>query len=194
MNDNNEVELNLSEQDKRYLLSLARRTIFSKSQKTSLEITQPDSAVLNEKRGAFVTLNKKGQLRGCIGYIEGIKPLYLTIIDMAEAAAFTDPRFSPVQPNEIDDLEIEISVLTPLRSIKRTEDITVGIHGLLIQKDVYQGLLLPQVATHCGWNRETFLDQTCVKAGLPEGSWKDPSVKIKIFSAQIFSEAEFIEK
>ncbi len=194
MTDNSEVEMSLTEQDKSCLLSLARKTIFSKSQKTSLKVTPPDSKVLKEKRGAFVTLNSFGKLRGCIGYIEGIKPLYLTIIDMAEAAAFDDPRFAPVQVNEIGNLEIEISVLTPLRTIQNIDEIKVGVHGLLIQKGGYQGLLLPQVATHYNWNRDTFLDQTCIKAGLPAGGWKDSDVTIKIFSAQIFSESEYSDK
>lgn len=194
MTDNSEIVLSLSGQDKSYLLALARKTILSKAQKTSPETNPPDSKVLKEKRGAFVTLNSLGKLRGCIGYIEGIKSLYLTIIEMAEAAAFDDSRFAPVQTNEIGNLEIEISVLTPLRTIQNIDDIKIGVHGLLIQKGVSQGLLLPQVAAHYNWDRDTFLDQTCLKAGLPAGRWKDSDVTIKIFSAQIFSESQDSEK
>jgi len=188
------VSVGLSDDDKQYLLRLAREVILSKCQKKSLHFNQPNSMVLNEPRGAFVTLNKEQQLRGCIGYIEGIRPLYQTIIEMAESAAFMDPRFPTVQLSELDKIEIEISVLTPLIKVKNIDEIVIGKHGLLLRKDANQGLLLPQVATHYHWDRETFLEQTCLKAGLPTHSWRDQACEIYLFSADIFSEADYYHK
>jgi AmmeMemoRadiSam system protein A len=145
-----------------------------------------DSPILKENRGAFVTLQKKGQLRGCIGYIEGHGPLHNTIKEMAEAAAFRDPRFSPVKEKELPELDIEISVLTPLQRVKDVNEIQVGTHGIYIKKGWYSGLLLPQVATEYGWDRQTFLEHTCQKAGLPSAAWKEKDTEIYIFSADIF--------
>ena len=127
-------------------------------------------------------------LRGCIGYIHALKQLDETIIEMAQAAAFRDPRFPPVTKDEFDDLEIEISVLTPIREIEDINEIEVGKHGIIIERGGYSGLLLPQVATDYGWDRETFLEHTCNKAGLPTDAWKQEGTKIKIFSADIFHE------
>ncbi|HUT43762.1 MAG TPA: AmmeMemoRadiSam system protein A, partial [Desulfobacterales bacterium] len=151
---------------------------------------QVESATLREKRGAFVTLHKQGQLRGCIGFIDAKRPLHKTIEEMAVAAAFNDPRFSPVSREELKDLSIEISVLTPLKEIKDINEIKVGIHGIYIVKGSYSGILLPQVATQYKWDRLTFLKETCHKAGLPSDAWSDKDTKIYIFSADIFSEIE----
>jgi len=106
---------------------------------------------------------------------------------MAEAAAFQDPRFPPVTSKELGQLEYEISVLTPLRRIKNVEEIQVGIHGIYMKRGASSGLLLPQVATEWGWDRVTFLEHTCTKAGLPEDAWKDKKTEIYIFSADVFS-------
>lgn len=171
-----------------YLLKLARSAIDTGLGRTSTPPPAPDEQVLGEKRGGFVTLKKHGQLRGCIGYIEAIKPLAETVEEMARAAAFKDSRFRPVTAQEIDDLSIEISVLTPVREIENPDEIEVGKHGIIISADGRRGLLLPQVAVEWKWGRETFLDQTCVKAGLAPGRWRQPGVKIEIFSAEIFSE------
>ena len=184
------VDLGLNEEEKIYLLRLAREVISKKVKGIKPEIPEPPTDKMREKRGAFVTLNKFGQLRGCIGYIEAVKPLFLTIADMAEAAAFRDPRFPPVTAGEVPGLEIEISVLTPLRKIGDVREIQVGLHGLLIREGLYQGLLLPQVATEYGWDRDTFLTQTCHKAGLPGNCWQDPNTEILIFSADIFNEKD----
>jgi AmmeMemoRadiSam system protein A len=143
---------------------------------------------LLEKRGAFVTLTKNGSLRGCIGYIQPVTPLYKAVSDMAIAASTRDPRFSPVAQGELGDIHIEISVLSPLRLIVDTNEIEIGKHGLFMTRGNNSGLLLPQVATQQGWNREEFLRQTCVKAGLPAQAWKDKGTQIYTFSAQIFSE------
>ncbi len=185
------VDLGLTDEEKIYLLRLAREVISKKVRGLAPQIPEPPTEKLRENRGAFVTLNKFGQLRGCIGYIEGIKPLYLTIADMAESAAFRDPRFPPVTAEEVPDLEIEISVLTPLRKIDSPEEIQVGRDGILIRQGFYQGLLLPQVATEYGWDREKFLTETCHKAGLPGTCWMDSDTDILIFSADIFSEKDF---
>jgi AmmeMemoRadiSam system protein A len=141
---------------------------------------------LSEKRGAFVTLKTHGQLRGCIGHIQAIKPLSQTVIDMAQAAAFQDPRFPPLSRQELKDLSIEISALTPFRPIKSIQEIQVGKHGLYIERGYHSGLLLPQVAEEYGWDTQTFLEHTCQKAGLPKDAWKDSNTKIQIFSAEIF--------
>jgi len=141
-----------------------------------------------DPEGCFVTLTQHGELRGCIGLIKGIKPLYLAVQDMAIAAALRDPRFPPVSPSELDEIEIEISVLTPLKEVEDVEEIKVGRDGIYIERGYHSGLLLPQVATEYGWTREEFLDHTCMKAGLFPGCWKEEGTKIYRFSALIFSE------
>ena len=178
----------LNEKDKKVLLKVARESIKNALANKGNPTVESESPILREKRGAFVTLTKNGVLRGCIGYIQPIKPLDETIIEMAKAAAFRDPRFSPVTKDEFDDLEIEISVLTPIKEIKDINEIEVGKHGIIIERGGYSGLLLPQVATEYGWDRETFLEHTCNKAGLPTDAWKKEGTKIKIFSADIFHE------
>jgi AmmeMemoRadiSam system protein A len=129
-------------------------------------------------------------LRGCIGYIEAVKPLMETIEEMALSAAFRDYRFSPVEQKEIDDLSIEISVLSPIHRTEDVSEIEVGRHGIIISGEGRRGLLLPQVAVEYGWDRDTFLSQTCVKAGLPADAWRSDNITIEIFSAEIFSEEE----
>lgn len=186
--DNVGVELGLNPKDQQTLIRIARETVHQVvSGKKPLKYTI-ESEILKEKRGAFVTLKRGEELRGCIGYIMAYKPLYETIIEMAEAAALRDPRFPPVRPEELPELNLEISVLTPIREIINLDEIVVGTHGLIIEKQGYSGLLLPQVATEYGWDRETFLSHTCLKAGLPRNAWKDKDTKIKIFSAQVFAE------
>jgi len=145
---------------------------------------------MREPRGAFVTLKKAGQLRGCIGYIEAVKPLAATIEEMAKAAAFSDWRFNPVRTEEIPDIEIEISVLSPLSEVRDPSTVVVGTHGLIVSRGSNRGVLLPQVPTEWGWDRETFLAQTCAKAGLPESAWKEKGTKIESFTADVFSERE----
>ncbi|MFA4911892.1 MAG: AmmeMemoRadiSam system protein B [Desulfobacteria bacterium] len=184
------VDLGLNKEEKKTLLSIAKTAIECRVKNQNLPKFDIRSDTLREKRGAFVTLHKHGSLRGCIGNIHGNKPLYITIEEMAIASAFNDPRFKPVTEGEIKDLDIEISVLTPLRKIDNVEDIQVGKHGIYIEKGYYSGLLLPQVATEYRWDSTTFLEQTCNKAGLPKSAWKDKDTRIYIFSADIFSEEE----
>lgn len=180
------VDLGLSDQDKRTLHHIAKTVIENKVRGKAVPEIKIESAVLKENRGAFVTIQKRGQLRGCIGYIEGHGPLHKTIEEMAEAAALRDPRFSPVTEKELPDLQIEISVLTPLRKVTDINEIQVGKHGIIIKKGWNSGVLLPQVATEYGWDRQTFLEHTCQKAGLPSNAWKEKSTEIYIFSADIF--------
>ncbi|MCX5833202.1 MAG: AmmeMemoRadiSam system protein B [Deltaproteobacteria bacterium] len=184
------AERGLSEEEKKSLLEHARKTIECRLQGKPLPDLSYASAATQEKRGAFVSLKKQGRLRGCIGYIEGRKPLAQTVGDMALAAAFKDPRFPPVKREELADLDIEISVLTPLRKISDINEIKVGKHGLYVVKGFHSGLLLPQVATEYRWDRLTFLKETCYKAGLPADAWQDEKTEIYTFSADVFGSRE----
>ena len=181
------VDLGLSSEEKAQLLQIARDVVEAHCRGEKPLLPPVDSATLKEPRGAFVTLNKDGKLRGCIGHIRGQKPLAETVAEMAEAAAFQDPRFPPVTSEELNELEYEISVLTPLHRIADVEEIQVGKHGIYMKRGSSSGLLLPQVATDWGWDRNTFLQHTCTKAGLPEDAWKDKNTEIYIFSADVFS-------
>ena len=180
--------MNLSTADQQLLLKVARDSIAAHLQGREPSPVKPSSPVLQEPRGAFVSLHQHGQLRGCIGYIEAIKPLLQTIQQMAVAAAFQDPRFRPLQADELAGLEIEISVLSPLKLIKDTDEVQVGRDGLYIIRGMYRGLLLPQVATQYHWDRRTFLEQTCYKACLAPDAWKEPGTQIYTFTAQIFAD------
>lgn len=180
------VDLGLTDEEKKLLHTIARSAIESKCLGKSMPQLPPLSEKLKEHRGAFVTLHKGTALRGCIGYIRAQKPLYETVQEMALAAAFQDSRFRPVSQEELKDISIEISVLTPLKKISRIDEIEVGKHGLYIVKDFHSGLLLPQVATENQWDRETFLRHTCIKAGLNENAWQESDADIYIFSADIF--------
>ncbi len=179
----------LSDGDKKELLRIARRSIEEhfKGQKFRLEKM---SVALAEDRGAFVTLKKRGQLRGCIGYVNPIKPLGEAVANLAVDAAIHDPRFPSLERSELDEVDIEISAMTPLEKITDASVVEVGKHGLYMKRGPYAGLLLPQVATEWGWGRERFLEQTCYKAGLGSGAWKDKETEIYIFSAEVFGEKD----
>ena len=178
----------LTGQEKDLLLTIARKSIEARLAGIKMSPPEIGSGALKEKRGAFVTLKKQGRLRGCIGFIEARKPLGETVEEMAQAAAFNDPRFPPVREDELKSLDIEISALTPLKQIHDVGEIEVGRHGIYIVKGLRSGLLLPQVASEYKWDRTTFLEETCRKAGLRDDAWKDPDAQIFIFSAQVFSE------
>ncbi|MDI6765279.1 MAG: AmmeMemoRadiSam system protein A [Bacteroidota bacterium] len=178
----------LSTNDKKILLETARKSIEAAIEGNKFESPRSVSSALKESCGAFVTLHKYGELRGCIGYIEGVLPLIETVKDVAAKAATEDYRFNPVTQDEMPEIDIEISVLTPLRLIKDINEIEVGKHGIVMQREHNRGLLLPQVATEYGWDRETFLNQTAHKAGLSADAWKKPDTNIYIFSAEIFGE------
>ncbi len=178
----------LSNEEKKRLLSIAREAIGSyviKRKKPEMHETNPE---LIKKRGVFVTLTQNGQLRGCIGYIQAVKPLCEAVTDMAIEAAVNDPRFSPLQKEELSKIKIEISVLSPLKRIKDTQEIKIGRDGIFIRKGFDSGLLLPQVATENNWNKDEFLKQGCYKAGLPADAWKK-GAEIYTFSAEIFDES-----
>jgi AmmeMemoRadiSam system protein A len=178
------VKLTLEE--KKFLHRLVLDTIGEELKEKKLSPPAFFSDTLKQKYGVFVTLKKRDNLRGCIGYVEGIKPLQEAVCDMAISAAFHDPRFPPLAKEELDDLEVEISVMSPLKEITTPEEIVVGIHGLVIEKNLNRGLLLPQVATEYNWDRETFLAHTCLKAGLPKEAWQDKDTKIFVFAANVF--------
>ncbi len=183
----------LSGEDREALLKLARDTVESyarEKKKPKAGREKAPSETLESNRGAFVTIHKRGQLRGCIGTFEGEGNLISTIRSMAIASGWQDPRFPQLDEKELKDIDIEISVLTPMRKIKDVSEIEVGKHGIYITRGFNRGVLLPQVATEYGWDRETFLEHTCIKAGLPRDAWKDPDTKIEVFSAEVFGEKE----
>ena len=184
-----EEEDRLNEKEQKKLLQIARSSITSYLDKKGAPQFEVTENRLLERRGVFVTLHKKGMLRGCIGYIKPIMPLYKATSDCAISAAVKDYRFPPLKEQEMDEIDIEISALTPLKKIESIDEIKIGEHGLYISRPPYSGLLLPQVATEYGWDKMTFLTQTCRKAGLPEDAWKK-GAEIYIFSAQIFGEKE----
>ncbi|GAB4348372.1 MAG: AmmeMemoRadiSam system protein A [Candidatus Abyssubacteria bacterium] len=177
----------LDDSEQQYLLNVARQTIIEYVTSGKQPEFTTDNPKLKQNCGAFVSLHEKsGALRGCIGYVEPIKPLIQTVSDMAVACSTRDPRFYPVTPDEFPNLDIELSVLSPLEQVTDPEQITVGEHGLMIKKGPYSGLLLPQVATEFGWDRTQFLKETCRKAGLSSNAWKDPDTRIHVFRAQVF--------
>jgi AmmeMemoRadiSam system protein A len=135
-----------------------------------------------------VTLKKSGELRGCIGYTSAAKPLYVTVRDTATLAALHDTRFQPVSASELSQIDYEVSVLSPLRRVLDIRQIKVGQHGLLMKNGAYEGLLLPQVPVEEKWDRQTFLEETCAKAGMRSGCWKDENTDIFMFTAVVFGE------
>lgn len=180
----------LTQTEKNALLKIAREAIESRAAKNQKFLNPAtESETLKKDSGAFVSLHKNGRLRGCIGVFASKEPLWKTVQDNAIAAAFRDPRFIPVEPEELDEIDIEISVLSPLREIKDVNEIEVGRHGIFIMKGSRRGVLLPQVATEYGFDRETFLCETCLKADLPEDAWEN-GASIYIFEADIFGEKE----
>ena len=176
----------LTEKERAVLHQIVRQSIEAHFSGREIALPTNLSLPLKEKRGAFVTLRKKKKLRGCIGQIVGHYPLCETVSQMAVAAAFQDPRFLPVQKDELPELEYEISVMSPLMRVRDWRAVEVGTHGLYIRQGVRSGLLLPQMAVEYGWDRVTFLEQVCRKARLPEQAWKDPDTQIFIFSAEVF--------
>ena len=176
----------MKDYDRRSLLKLARSAIESRVKAQTMPA--PGTAeVFGQLAGAFVTIHKHGQLRGCIGHVEADEPLGRVVTRCAVAAASSDPRFTPVAPDELPHLHIELSVLGPLEPIERLADIEIGRHGLVVEQGWNRGLLLPQVAVEWKWDRETFAQETCRKAGLPSHAW-DRGAKMWRFEAEVFSE------
>ena len=194
------VLLMIKPEDQHALLAIARRSIalgFAE-RGTPLPTAAAGSAVdvperwagrLSQRGGAFVTIREAGELRGCIGYIESPLPLWRVVKEVAEKAAFEDPRFSPLQPDEFERVTIEISVLTAPQQMTTPDDIVIGDHGLIVEFGGRRGLLLPQVATEYGWDREEFLQHVCRKAGLAPDAWRDPGATVFLFRADIIGEA-----
>ena len=178
-------------EQQRALLELAREAVTAAVTQQAMRALADIDAAFQQPLGAFVTLHKHGELRGCIGYIEPIFPLHETIARGGEAAALQDPRFPVVTAAELPHLEIEISVLSPLAPIA-PEEVVVGTHGLVVEKGGARGLLLPQVPVEWNWNREQFLASTCRKAGLPMDAWQK-GAKLYGFTAEVFSETSIGE-
>jgi AmmeMemoRadiSam system protein A len=176
-----------TDHDRKLLLRLAREAITAHVGVAPAHVPGL-SDVLERLGGAFVTLHRQGELRGCIGHIEINEPLGRVVPRCAVAAASTDPRFPPITPSELEQIEIEISLLGPLEPIAGSQEIEVGRHGLVVESGRQRGLLLPQVATEWRWDAETFLAHTCHKAGLPRDAWKH-GAKLWRFEAEVFGES-----
>ena len=185
----NNMDAPLNEEQQKILLKLARDTIelYLKTGKKMQFETEDER--LKVKQGAFVTLRKNDNLRGCIGYIIAVELLYDAIIDMAIAASTEDSRFRKVTVDELKDIDIEISVLSIPRRVKSADEIELGKHGVIVSKGLRKGVFLPQVATETGWDKQTFLEHLCAdKAGLSKDAWKDKGTDIDVFTAQLFEE------
>jgi AmmeMemoRadiSam system protein A len=180
--------MELSDEEKQELLRLARASIASALHDQATPGVESESHSFQEPCGVFVTLRISGELRGCIGYVEPRVPLVKAVREIAIRSAFDDPRFPPLTRNELEQIDIEISILSPLKRIQSIEEIEAGKHGLVVELLNHRGLLLPQVAVEYQWDRKQFLRYTCLKAGLPEDAWENPDVVIFIFTADTFSE------
>jgi AmmeMemoRadiSam system protein A len=176
-----------SPEERALLLRLAHQSIASAIEHREISLTPP-SPHLAEPRGVFTTLYYFGELRGCVGFVMPVASLYRAVAETAQAAAFDDTRFPPLTPEELPEIEISLSVLSPLRPI-RPEEIEVGRHGLLISLGGRRGLLLPKVAVEHAWARTIFLEQTCHKAGLPANAWQ-AGASIEAFTAEVFGEKD----
>lgn len=172
------------------LLQIARNSIEAVLDGRRPELPSRDALdpELTRPSGCFVTLHLGGSLRGCIGSIQPVAPLFEAVSSSAVNAAFRDPRFHPVRKEELTRIDLEISVMSPIEPVADVSEIEVGRDGLIIRRGMSAGLLLPQVASEYGWDRETFLRQTCVKAGLPGDAWRAPGTRIERFSAEVFGE------
>jgi len=178
--------LQLTDAEKRRLLELARTALEEAVRCGRMSEAAETAEGLRTPCGAFVTLYKGKQLRGCIGHIDALRPLYRTVRECAAAAALDDPRFDPVTPAELPSLRLDISILSPLEDIA-PDQVEVGRHGLLISRGARRGLLLPQVAVEWNWDREQFLEETCLKGGLPPDAWQH-GARIQAFTAQVLEE------
>jgi len=181
----------LNETQQERLLNIARQTMETYIRERKIPEFSEDDPQLSEPCGAFVTLHKEGNLRGCIGNIISQRPLYELIRDMAIASSTQDPRFPPVEVSEFSHIEIEISVLSQPQRVKDVAEIELGKHGVIVKRDFQEGVFLPQVATETGWSKEEFLSNLCAhKAGLSPEAWKEEATEIYIFSAQVFKEGK----
>jgi AmmeMemoRadiSam system protein A len=180
----------LGSREKQLLLGVARRAVTVAAEGREYLEVLPEEPHLEPSGGAFVTLHRRGRLRGCIGQVNATQSLVRIVAYSAKAAALEDPRFEPIRPDELAELEIELSVLSLLEEIAPGR-IEAGKHGLMVSRDWQRGILLPQVATEFRWTAERFLAETCVKAGFERDAWKDPGTRIYAFTAEVFSESDF---
>jgi len=183
------MSFSLNESEKSMLLRTARESIESRLAGRSPQYGEPTDNIM-EPCGAFVTLRIQEDLRGCIGHIIARTPLFEAIQELARSSAFQDPRFPPLSQDELSGVDIEISVLTPLRAIDSPEEVKVGVHGVYIELEGRSGVLLPQVPLEQGWGREQFLRHLCLKAGLHSDCISDPRRRLFVFEAIIFGEKE----
>jgi AmmeMemoRadiSam system protein A len=184
----------LHDSDRRALLSIARQALVEAAEHRREAAIPIVPEALRPPAGAFVTLWKRKKLRGCIGQVEATEPLARVVAHCAYGAALEDPRFEPVAPAELPELEIEISVLSaPFRiaPLQATAQVKLGEHGLIISLGNYRGVLLPRVAVEQGWTAERLLDETSIKAGLSRDAWRDPNSRIEAFTAEVFGESGF---
>ena len=176
----------ISPEDQRQLLDLAHRALEMRVRHAGLP--EIDTAVAPDvRRGAFVSIFLDGELRGCLGRLNSQLPIARLVAQLAQAVADSDPRFERVTPQELQNIGFEISVLTREREIESVDEIEIGRHGLIVEQDTQRGLLLPQVPTEQGWDRDAFLDHTCLKAGLAADAWRR-GARIFVFEAEIFGE------
>jgi AmmeMemoRadiSam system protein A len=169
------------------LLTLARRALEARVRREALP-PSPHGGVFELPRGAFVSIHRHGELRGCLGRLEPER-LADTIIHLAAVVSDSDPRFDPVQSSELHDIDLEISVLTPEWTISTVEEIEIGRHGLIVEQGYRRGLLLPQVPVEHGWTVTTFVEHTCLKAGLPRDAWQR-GARLEVFEAEVFGERD----
>jgi AmmeMemoRadiSam system protein A len=174
-------------EERSILLNLAHESILSALEHREISLTPP-SPHFSEPRGAFTTIYSRGQLRGCVGYVLPVISLYRTVAETARAAAFEDTRFSPVTLEEAHALEISLSILSPLKAI-RPEQVEIGVHGLVVNYGGRRGLLLPQVPVEHRWDRATFIEQTCRKAGIPGDAWQKGAT-LEAFTAEVFGDRD----
>ncbi len=183
----------MDEEAKKELLSIARQAVEAAVRGEKLPEFKSTTDELQTKSGAFVTIKKQGRLRGCIGQFSSELPLYQTVAEMAVASATQDPRFlaDPITPAELSEIDIEISVLSPMRRIENPLDLELGKHGIYIKRGMRSGCFLPQVATEKGWSKEEFLSNCCwSKAGLEADAWKDKDIEVNVFTAEIIAEKD----
>lgn len=180
----------LGNREKQLLLEVARRAVTAAAERREILDVLSEELDSRKSAGAFVTLHRRGCLRGCIGQIISTQSLVQIVAYSAKAAALEDPRFEPVRPDELAELEIELSVLSALEEIA-PDRIEAGKHGLMVSRGRQRGVLLPQVAIEFRWTAERFLAETCVKAGFERDAWKEPGTRIYAFTAEVFSESDF---
>jgi AmmeMemoRadiSam system protein A len=177
----------LTSEAQRQLLTIARGALEARVRGT--RVPTPGSQEGSPRHGAFVTIFCHGELRGCLGRVTSDRPLPDLISHLAQEVADSDPRFSPVAPHELQDILLEVSVLTPEREIRSIDEIEIGRHGLIVEQGSRKGLLLPQVPAEHDWDREMFVAQTCLKAGLSADGWRH-GVRLFVFEALVFGEGE----